>query len=101
MTRAAKREVAIDTDDVVVRRGDVFDARGGKVIVVDAVAWDTGVPRVSARVLPACEHATLRVLAGGECPVCKPDDRAFEIALTWAGDPRRWRMPAAYAPRRG
>ncbi len=80
-------------DDVAVRRGQVFRARGGARVVADSVDWAEVPPRVTARILPDPLQALAQALDG------VANDDVFEVALTWAADAagvKAWRMPAWY-----
>lgn len=96
----AKHADPIDPDDVNVHRGEAFLARGPRPrrVVVDAVTWETGVPRAECHAAGADPLDALRAALEGDAPPSRPSmpDRPFEVALTWSGG--KWRMPAAYAP---
>ncbi len=105
---------AVDPDDIAVRRGQTFLARGGKRVAVDAVDWEAGTPRVRIVVLEAVAASSLdpvaalaAALSGAVAPPVPvpslPPVRAPEIivALTWAPDAagvKMWRMPTWYQP---
>ncbi len=88
----------ITATDVTVSAGDRFATRLGRRVIVDAVTWETGVPRVVARELEvACAHTLLRELNGGTCPTCRaPVPGVFEVALTFTKKLGAWCMPAGY-----